>query len=93
MAEKNAEKVLAMCKKSVSLPGDELGRKLSIGIEKQMQKVAADLAKLPDDIVLQFKQIESFLQSLITGFGDLNYMLEDGAVDLEAMIDSMIAQL
>lgn len=93
LAEKNAEKVLAMCKKSVSLPGDELGRKLSIGIEKQMQKVAADLAKLPDDIVLQFKQIESFLQSLITGFGDLNYMLEDGAVDLEAMIDSMIAQL
>ena len=82
-----------MCKKSISLPDDELGRKSSIDIEKQLQKAAADLAKLPDDIVLQFKQIESFLQSLITGFGDLNYMLEDGMVDLEAMIDSMIAQL
>jgi len=43
--------------------------------------------------VKQFKQIESFLQSLITGFGDMNFMLEDGMVDLEAKLDSMIASL
>lgn len=93
LAEQNAKKTLEMCKKSISLPDEELSRKLALDAEKQMQKLAADLAKLPDDIVKQFKQIESFLQSLITGFGDLNFMLEDGMVDLEAMIDSMIAQL
>lgn len=93
LAEQNAKKTLEMCKKSISLPDEELGRKLALDAEKQLQKLAADLAKLPDDIVKQFKQIESFLQSLITGFGDLNFMLEDGMVDLEAMIDSMIAQL
>lgn len=48
---------------------------------------------MPDDIVKQFKQIESFLQSLITGFGDMNFMLEDGMVDLEAQLDSMTASL
>lgn len=93
LAEQNAKKTLEMCKKSISLPDEELSRKLALDAEKQLQKLAADLAKLPDDIVKQFKQIESFLQSLITGFGDLNFMLEDGMVDLEAMIDSMIAQL
>lgn len=93
LAEQNAKKTLEMCKKSISLPDEELSRKLALDAEKQLQKLAADLAKMPDDIVKQFKQIESFLQSLITGFGDLNFMLEDGMVDLEAMIDSMIAQL
>lgn len=50
-----------MCKKSISLPDEELSRKLALDAEKQLQKLAADLAKMPDDIVKQFKQIESFL--------------------------------
>lgn len=93
LAEQNAKKTIEMSNKSIALPSEELSRKLALGDEKQQQKVAADLAKMPDDIVKQFKQIESLLQTLITGFGDLNFMLEDGIVDLEAMIDSMNAQL
>ena len=93
LAEQNAKKALAMCKKSIKLPDEEKAREASKEIEKALQKAAAELAKLPDDIVKQFKQIESFLQSLITGFGDMNFMLEDGMVDLEAKLDSMIASL
>lgn len=93
LAEQNAKKVLATCKKSINLPDEEKAREASKEIEKALQKAAAQLAKLPDDIVKQFKQIESFLQSLITGFGDMNFMLEDGMVDLEAQLDSMIASL
>lgn len=93
LAEQNAKKALAMCQKSIKLPDEEKAREESKKIEKALQKAAADLAKLPDDIVKQFKQIESFLQSLITGFGDMNFMLEDGMVDLEAQLDSMIASL
>lgn len=93
LAEQNAKKALAMCKKSIKLPDEEKAREASKEIEKALQKTAAELAKLPDDIVKQFKQIESFLQSLITGFGDMNFMLEDGMVDLEAKLDSMIASL
>lgn len=93
LAEQNAKKALAMCKKSIKLPDEEKAREVSKEIEKALQKAAAELAKLPDDIVKQFKQIESFLQSLITGFGDMNFMLEDGMVDLEAKLDSMIASL
>lgn len=93
LAEKNAQKILKTCQKSLELPGEELSRKMALEAEKALQKAAADLAKLPDDIVKQFKQIESFLQSLITGFGDMGFMLEDGMVDLEAQVDSMIASL
>lgn len=93
LAKQNSKKTIEMSNKSIALPGEELSRKLALGDEKQQQKVAADLAKMPDDIVKQFKQIESLLQTLVTGFGDLNFMLEDGIVDLEAMIDSMNAQL
>lgn len=93
LAEQNAKKVLAICKKSIILPDEEKAIEVGKEIEKALQKAAAELAKLPDDIVKQFKQIESFLQSLITGFGDMNFMLEDGAVDLEAKLDSMIASL
>ena len=93
LAEQNAKKALATCKKSIKLPDEEKAREESKEIEKALQKAAAKLAKLPDDIVKQFKQIESFLQSLITGFGDMNFMLEDGMVDLEAQLDSMIASL
>lgn len=93
LAEQNAKKTLAMCQKSIKLPDEEKAREASKEIEKALQKAAAELAKLPDDVVKQFKKIESFLQSLITGFDDMNYMVEDGMVDLEARIDSMIAQL
>lgn len=93
LAEQNAKKVLAICEKSIKLPDEEKAREASKEIEKALQKVAAQLAKIPDDIVKQFKQIESFLQSLITGFGDMNFMLEDGMVDLEAQVDTMIASL
>ena len=93
MAEQQAKKALATCKKSIKLPDEELANKAKIEAEKALQKMAAQLAKLPDDIVKQFKEIESFLQSLITGFGDMNFMLEDGMVDLEAQLDSMIASL
>jgi len=93
LAEQNAKKTLATCKKSIKLPDEEKAREASKEIEKALQKAAAELAKLPDDMVKQFKQIESFLQSLITGFGDMNFMLEDKVVDLEAQLDSMIASL
>lgn len=93
LEENNAKKTLAMCQKSIKLPDEEKAREASKEIEKALQKAAAELAKLPDDVVKQFKQIESFLQSLITGFGDMNFMVEDGMVDLEAQVDSMVAQL
>lgn len=93
LAEQNAKKALATCKKSIKLPDEEKSREENRELEKALQKAAASLAKMPDDIVKQFKQIESFLQSLITGFGDMNFMLEDGMVDLEAQLDSMIASL
>lgn len=93
LQEQQAKKVLAVCKASMKLPGDELANKAAREAEKALQKAAAKLAELPDDIVKQFKAIESFLQSLITGFGDFNFMMEDGGIDLEAQLDAMIASL
>lgn len=93
LAEQNAKKVLAMCQKSLKLPDEEKARELAKDAEKALQKAAAKLAELPDDIVKQFKMIESKLQELITGFGDMNFMLEDGTTDLEVLVDTMIAQL
>lgn len=93
LAEQNAKKVLAMCQKSIKLPDEEKERELAKDAEKALQKAAAKLAELPDDIVKKFKKIESKLQELITGFGDMNFAIEDGAVDLEAKVDTMIAQL
>lgn len=93
LAEQKAKKTLETCKQSLELSSEELARKAALEAEKALQKAAAQLAQLPDEIVAQFKEIESFLQSLITGFGDMNFMLEDGMVDLEAQLDTMIASL
>jgi len=46
---------------------------------------------MPDELVKQFKQIESMLQQLVTGFGDLNFMVEDSAQDMEMLVDAMLA--
>ncbi len=93
LAAQNAKKTLEMCKKSISLPDEELGRKAAIQAEKALQQAAAELAKMPDELVKQFKQIESMLQQLVTGFGDLNFMVEDSAQDMEMLVDAMLAQL
>lgn len=93
IAEQNAKKVLAMCEKSLKLPDEELSKKAQIKAEKALQQAAAQLSKLPDDMIKQFKQIENLLQTLITGFGDLNFMVEDGLIDAEAYVDKMIASL
>lgn len=93
LSERQAKKILATCKKSITLPEEELARKAKIEMEKALQKMAAQLSKLPDDIIHSFEEIESFLQSLITGFGDMNVMLGDGAIDLEAKLDEMLASI
>lgn len=93
IAEQNAKKVLAMCEKSLKLPDEELSKKAQIKAEKALQQAAAQLSKLPDDMIKQFKQIENLLQTLVTGFGDLNFMMEDGLIDAEAQVDKMIASL
>ena len=93
LAKQNAKKTLETCKKSLQLADDELSRKAAIQAEKALQQAAADLAKLPDDIVKQFKQLESALQQLVTGVGDLNFMVEDSAQDMEMIVDAMISQM
>lgn len=93
LAEQNAKKVMAVCEKSMTLPDLEKANDISRQLELAMQQAAAELAKLPDEIIDAFKEIENFLLMLVTGFGDLNFLAEKGMVDVTMMVDEMINQL
>lgn len=93
IAEQNAKRVIAICEKSMTLPDLEKVNDVSRQLELAMQQAAAELAKLPDEIIDAFKEIENFLLMLVTGFGDLNFLAEKGMADVSMMVDEMVDQL
>ena len=93
LAELKAKKVLNACKKTLDFPSKfemaDIGRKM----EEALAKAQKAMAKLPEDMVKQFQELESFLQQLISGFGDFTILQGNGMVDLNMMVDGLIAQL
>lgn len=93
LAKLKAEKVLKACKKTLEFPSQIDMADIKRKAEEALAKASKAIAKLPEDIVKQFQQLESFLQQLISGFGDFAILQMDGAIDLNMMIDNLIAQL